>query len=116
MVISDPNAEEVLAAVPATLRALRAQNTALLTKLASYERQKQAEEIVTSMERRGLGDSSVPLNKRVSDLLSSQKDLDVVKEAVALATPDMSFASISYRPDVDNRTSLDSYLLEGDGY
>ena len=40
----DPTAKEVLSAVPGALRALRAQNNELLTKLAAYDRRHLAEE------------------------------------------------------------------------
>lgn len=109
----DTSVREVLAQVGPVLRALVAENTKLASAQAEYERQEQAEEIVSSMEQRGLSDQAVPYKQKVAALLSSKKDLAVVKEALALVTPDMSFASLSDGPGGDATDTLEGYLLSG---
>jgi hypothetical protein len=113
MAQEDKSAREVLRMVPSVLRALVEDKEKLAAALAEYKQRDKAEEIVAMMETRGLGDASVPFKKRVSDVLSSEKDLDVIKEAVALAAPDMSFASISERPEIDSGSSFENFILNG---
>lgn len=111
--LDEKSSREVLAQVGPVLRALVDQNTKLASAVAEYQRREQAEEIVSSMERRGLSDPAVPYKQKVAALLSSNKDLSVVKEAVALVTPDMSFASLTDVPGGDATDTLESYLLSG---
>jgi len=113
MAQNDTSAREVLQAVPGVLRALVDEKEKLAAALAEYKQRDKAEEIVAMMETRGLGDASIPFKKRVSNIMSSEKDLDIIKEAVALAAPDMSFASISERPEIDSGNSFEDYILNG---
>lgn len=110
----DENAiRQVLTQVGPVLRALVEENVKLASALKEARRSEQAEEIVTMMDARGLSDRSVPFKQKVAALLSSKKDLGVVKEALAIVTPDMSFASLSDVPDNDATDTLESYLLSG---
>lgn len=111
--IDNASVREVLEQVGPTLRALLAENVKLASALAEHARRAQAEEIVTSMENRGMSDTAVPYKRKVAALLASKKDLGVVKEALALVTPDMSFASLSDSPSGDATDTLEGYLLSG---
>lgn len=103
---------EVLAQVPEVLRALVEENTKLASALEEYKRVGQAEEIVSMMEARGFADESVPFKQKVAALLASKKDLGVVKEALALSAPDLSFASVSDMSDeTDSTSALENFIL-----
>ena len=111
--INSNSTKEVLAQVPEVLRALVEENTKLASVIAEYERRGEAEEIVSMMDARGFSDRSVPFKTKVAALLSSKKDLNVVKEALALSAPDLSFASISDVPNSADATSaFENFLLE----
>ena len=112
--INSDSTKEVLAQVPEVLRALVEENTKLASALAEYERRGEAEEIVTLMDARGFSDKSTPFKKKVAALLASKKDLNVVKEALALSAPDLSFASISDVPTNSDATSAFENFLLGD--
>ena len=102
----------VLSQVPKVLRALVEENTKLASALEEYQRVGQAEEIVSMMEARGFEDNNVPFKQKVAALLASKKDLGVVKEALSLSAPDLSFASVSDVSDsVDSTSALENYLL-----
>ena len=111
--LDDASVREVLSQVGPVLRALVAENTKLASALAEHQRREQAEEIVTSMESRGMSDRAVPYKQKVAALLSSKKDLAIVKEALTLVTPDMSFAYLSDVPGGDATDTLEGYLLSG---
>ena len=106
---------EVLKEVPDVLRALVEENTKLASALADYEKRGKAEEIVTMMDARGFSDRTTPFKDKVAALLASKKDLDVVKEALALQSPDLSFASISEVPSDGNgdaTMAFEKFLLD----
>jgi hypothetical protein len=108
----DPNSKkEVLDQVPRVLRALVEENTKLASALADYERREKAEEIVGMMDARGFSDKTTPFKTKVAAVLSSKKDLNVVKEALALSAPDLSFASISDMPEGDSASAFENFLL-----
>ena len=105
------SASEVLAQVPIVLRSLLEENTKLNSKLAEFEKRAQAEDIVSEMDRRGLSDPEVPHSEKVEAILHSDKDFNVIKEAMNLATPNFSFATVS-ETDVENSdTALESFIL-----
>ena len=100
----------VLEKVPFALRTLAEENVKLASQLAAYQRKDLAEDIILSMEAKGISDPTVPKKQKIAALLSSDKDLAVVKEAMSLVTPDMSFASVS-DIDLPSEDSLVDYLL-----
>lgn len=106
--------KEVLSQVPDVLRALVEENTKLASALADFAQREKAEEIVSMMDARGFSDKAVPFKKKVAALLASKKDLEVVKEALALSAPDLSFASISDVPENTDATSAFENFLLGD--
>lgn len=104
--------KQVLEQVPAVLRSLIAEKEKLAAELAQYKRKEEAEAIVSEMEERGLGDSSISFKKKVATLLSSKKDLGVVKEALGYATPDMSFAKTAAEEERSGE-DFESFILHG---
>jgi len=110
--IDKNSAQEVLKQVPQALRSLAEENTKLASTLEEYRKREEAEEIVSMMDARGFSDRSVPLKQKVAALLASKKDLNVVKEALALSPPDLSFASISDMPEGNDAVSaFENFLL-----
>ena len=112
----DDNGVEVLGQLPAVLRALVSERDALRDKVASYEKEEVAVEIVEEMDRKGLSDPDMTRREKVDALLSSGKDLGVVKEALALQTSNFSSFSVSADSNSDDiiteRDLLDT-ILEG---
>ena len=96
---------------PQTLRKLVEENTKLASALEEYRKRDEAEEVVSMMDARGFSDRTVPLKQKVAALLSSKKDLNVVKEALALSPPDLSFASVSDMPGSDAVSAFENFLL-----
>ena len=76
---------EVLANVPKVLRALRAENEKLASKVQEFEKRAQAEDLASEMERRGLGSPASSHRDRVDQIMNSKRDLSVIKEAMDLA-------------------------------
>jgi len=109
--LDENSARQVLSQVAPVLRALMQENVKLASALAATQKREQAEEIVSMMDARGFGDRSAPFKQKVAAVLASKKDLAVVKEALAIATPDMSFASLADVPVGDATDTLDNYLL-----
>jgi len=97
---------DVLAEVPNALRHLLEENVKLASELKEHRQRVVAEDIVAEMDRKGLSDPSEPFQDKVAALLSSEKNLDVVKEAMELATPNFSFASVAESESEDDNSSL----------
>ena len=112
MGIADKNSlKDVLGKVPETLRALMDENTKLASELDEFRKRAQAEEIVGEMDRKGLTDVSVTFQEKVAALLDSGKDFDVVREALKMASPNLSFASVSDTDADDSNTALEDFIL-----
>ena len=105
------SASEVLAQVPVVLRGLLEENAKLASKLAEFEKRAQAEDIVSEMDRRGLSDPEVPHSEKVAAILHSDKDFNVIKEAMSLATPNFSFATVSETDAESSDSALESFIL-----
>jgi hypothetical protein len=114
--ITKQSTVEVLKEVPEVLRALVEENTKLASALAEFEKREKAEEIVSMMDARGFSDRAAPFKDKVAALLASKKDLEVVKEALALQSPDLSFASLSEVPSDGNGDATQAFekFLLGD--
>ena len=112
MSIADKNSlKDVLGKVPETLRALMDENTKLASEINEYRKRAQAEEIVDEMERKGLTDSSISFQDKVASLLDSGKDFEVVREALKMASPNLSFASVADTDSEDSNTALEDFIL-----
>jgi hypothetical protein len=110
--ITKESAMEVLKQVPDVFWKLVEENIKLASALCEKEVHAEAEEIVSIMDARGFSDSSTPFKQKVAALLASKKDLGVVKEALALASPDLSFASLSEIPsDGDATNAFENFIL-----
>ena len=108
---------EALRAVPIALRAqsaeiqrLRAENAALLEKVASNAL---AQEVIDMMEDRGTSDPSVGRTEKVAMLLESGQDLGDLKRALLLQPQDMSFAKVASKQDTagEGTDAFTAFLL-----
>ncbi len=77
------------------LRTLQQTNEVLSEKVASYERREAAEEVVAVMDSRGLFGVAMSHKDKVASVLSSGRDLSMLKEAARMSPTDMSFARVS---------------------
>jgi hypothetical protein len=109
----DAGIVEVLSHVPKALRDLRDENKNLREKLASYQKKETAQELVEAMGRKGLLDPDTSTTEKVAALLSSGKDLGVVREAL-----DLEFGGLGFTvdggadPEVPSDVSgLEAYLV-----
>jgi len=107
------SAKEILAEVPKTLRALVAENTKLASELDEFKKHALAEEIIVAMDEKGLSDPDAPFTEKVASLLASGKDLELVRQAIDLATPHLSLASISSENETVTGEEFVDYLLGG---
>jgi hypothetical protein len=103
--------KEVLKQVSTTLRALVEEKEKLASQLETYQKRAQAEEIVSAMDNKGLSDPNVPFQDKVDMLINSDKDLNVVKEAMSLAAADFSFASVSEDGNETSHTAFEDFIL-----
>ena len=103
--------QSLLNEAAATIRTLQADKTKLASALNEYKRRDSAEEVVSLMDARGLGDVQAPHKQKVASVLASNKDLDLIKQALRLTPTDMSFAKVSEEAETGTTTSkLVEYL------
>lgn len=90
-----------------TIRTLQTEKEKLASALASYQRKELADEIVTLMDARGLSNEEASHKEKVAHVLSSGKDLNVVREALRMASTDMSFARVADEADLTHASASD---------
>lgn len=117
--ISSEQAGQILAQVAPTLRAqqgaiesLTAENGELTEKVAYYIRKERAEKIASQLEAKGL-DPDTSFNQKVEGLMSTDKNLDVIEEAVGMSAPQIKLASLSDNPGnpSDAKSALEAAIL-----
>lgn len=117
--ISSEQAGQILAQVAPTLRAqqgaiesLTAEKQELTEKVAFYQRRERAEKIATQLEAKGL-DPETSFTQKVEGLMSTDKNLDVIEEAVGMSAPQMKLASLSDSPGnpSDAKSSFEAAIL-----
>lgn len=86
--------------VPQVLRSQQAKIEELTAKVAEYEMRKQAEDVVATMDRKGLSDPDQSWSEKVQAVLDSETPLNVIKQAAELSNANFGFASVS--DDSDN--------------
>ena len=99
--------KDLLSTSASVIRALQQDKEKLASRVAGYERQELADEIVTLMEERGQMSRETPYKQKLASVLASNKDLQIIKQALLLAPIDMSFASVSELPGQGNNSSED---------
>jgi hypothetical protein len=118
--MSSEQVGQILGQVPTTLRAqqqkiasLREENADLKEKVAHYERKVRVEKIASVMEEKGL-DPETTLEDKVSNLMSSETDLDIVEKAIQLSAPQVKLASISDNPGnaSDAKSAFEMAIME----
>jgi hypothetical protein len=112
----DAKTKELVKTAAVTLRAQQAEIGRLRAELDQVRQRDLAVEVATLMDARGITDSSVPLQTKVSHLLASKKDLRLVKEAVASMPADMTFARATERDSgagSESSNQIREWLISG---
>ena len=113
MSIANDSSKEVLRQAAKALRNLAEENEKLASQVGEYEKRAQAEEIVSEMDRKGLSDPTVNFKDKVAALIESDKDLNLVKEALSLAAGDFSFAAVSDVETDSDDHAFEDFILSG---
>jgi len=113
MSIANDSSKEVLRQAAKALRNLAEENVKLASQVGEYEKRAQAEEIVSEMDRKGLSDPTVDFKDKVAALIESDKDLNLVKEALSLAAGDFSFAAVSDVETDSDDHAFEDFILSG---
>ncbi len=102
--LSSEQAGQILGQVAPTLRAqqqkIQSQEAMIgeqAEKLAFYQRRERAEKIAAQLEAKGLDPEST-FTQKVDGLMSPDKNLDVIEEAVGMSAPQIKLASLSDNP------------------
>ena len=110
-------AAEVLGRVPGTLRALsseiavlRQENEGLKEKIAQSSL---ASEIVDMMDRKGLSEEGIDHQTKIATLLGSGKDLAVMKQALQMSAPNMSYSSLGTTDDLSKGDAFVAAIMGG---
>lgn len=118
--ISSEQAGQILGQVAPTLRAqqqkiesLATENQSLTEKVAFYQRRERVEKIAAQIEAKGL-DMETSYAQKVEGLMSPDKNLDVIEEAVGMSAPQIKMASLSDNPGnaSDAKSSFEAAILE----
>jgi hypothetical protein len=118
--ISSEQASQILGQVGPTLRAQqqKIESQAVMIeeqqeKLAFYQRRERAEKIASQLEAKGL-DPDTTYAQKVDGLMSSDKNLDVIEEAVGMSAPQIKLASLSDNPGnaSDAKSAFEIAILE----
>jgi hypothetical protein len=91
--ISATQAQQLMKTAAVNIRALSKENAELRTKVASYERKVRAEQIANLMEEKGY-QPDTSFQEKVASLLTGDRDLAVVEEAVKMGAPQIKVASV----------------------
>lgn len=111
--ISSTQIKEVLSETSNTLRKLASENEKLQEKLAFYTKKEQCEKLAMAMEEKGVK-PELSRDEKIAELMNTEKDLEVIKEALELEPKTMKLASLDSRKSVslDPFTSLVRFLNE----
>ena len=112
--ISSRDAQALLKKAAASIRTLVQNNEDLRTKLASAQREERIRKIASDMEQRKLNHEA-SFEEKVAALRNS-KNLDVVEEAVKLASPQgFQLGEVSDVPGAgDSATALTTFIMTGE--
>ena len=91
--ISSVQVKQALSEASETLRKLASENTELSEKLAFYTKKERCEKIAQEMSDRGIKPEQT-FEEKVAELMSTDRSLDVVEEAVRLEPKTMKLASL----------------------
>jgi hypothetical protein len=112
--ISHEDMKALLKTAGASIRTLTAEKADLEAKVASYEREDEIRDIVTTMRDKRMVDDEDVADK-VAELRTRQ-DLPVVKEAVNLAAVGTDIGVLGDDPSggVDSRSALETFIMTGE--
>lgn len=98
--ISGAQAQELLKVAAQNVRSLSKDNQELVTqrdgllsKIAHFEKKERAEKIANLMEEKGV-QTELSFSEKVASLLSGERDLAVVEEALHMGAPQIKVASV----------------------
>lgn len=103
---------EVLTKTAELVRSLGAERDAMATRIEEFERFEKAAAVVTTLERKGLSDTSIPFMDKVASLLKSGKDLDVVKEAADMSAHNVGLGELTDRSNSSEPSNSEEALLD----
>jgi hypothetical protein len=98
---------DVLRDVPNVLRSQSALIEKLSAEVGKYQRRREAEDVVSMLDEKGLSDQGTSWATRVQEILDSGKDLSVVKQAADLATSNFGFAKVA--DDSNDGSPVDAF-------
>lgn len=110
--ISSQDAASLLKQAGAAIRALQAERTTLMDKVAQFERRDRVEKIARDMEEKGLS-SDLDFGQKVAALAKAE-NLDVTEEAVKLAAPQGNvLASVGDIPS-NSVSAFEHFVMTGE--
>lgn len=92
--LSSTQVKSLMKEASETLKKLASDNIKLEEKLAFYQRKERCEKIADLMSERGVK-SELSREEKVAELMGSNKNLDVIEEAVLLDSDQIKIASLS---------------------
>lgn len=111
--LSQEQVGQVAGQAARAIRELAAENNQLKEKVASWERRERAEKIASEMQAKNL-DPDTSFADKVQKLMSSNQDLDVVEQAVGLASQQVKLAALTDLPGSpsDAASAFEQAILE----
>lgn len=111
--ISSTQIKEVLSETSDTLRKLASENIKLQEKVAHFEKKEECEKLAMAMEEKGIK-PELSREEKIAELMETDKNLEVIKQALELEPKTMKLASLDSRNSVslDPFTSLVDFLRQ----
>lgn len=102
-------AQDLLRTAGATIRSQQEKIASLEGEIDRRDREKRAQDVARMMEHKGLHDD-LSFEEKVAHIRDNDDRLDVVEEAVKMASADLSFGHAAEEGPGANGTTLDSFL------
>ena len=105
--LSSTQVKQVLVEASEELQKLAHENLAMQEKIAYFERKERCEKIADLMSQKGVR-PELTRQEKIAELISTEKSLDVIEEAVKLEPEQIKVASLSDRKgsEIDEFTKL----------
>lgn len=110
-------AQELLRTAGSTIISQQEKIASLEAEIGRRDREKRAQNVARQMEQKGLHED-LSFEEKLAHLRANDDRLDVVEEAVKMASADLSFGSAADDAPGSSGTSLDNFLnfiATGDG-
>jgi hypothetical protein len=111
--IAHTKVAEVLAQVGPTMRALHAENVALIEKVAHYEKVARVQKLASEMQAKNLNPDASFEDKVDSLMTEDDGKLDVIEQAISMSAPQVKLAALSDHPgnSTDAKEAFESLIL-----